>query len=122
MITVFGVSLGAPILFFKSLEESANNLLIRKNLETIRNWAEIKKLKNGNYFGLENDSEILNISKKIKDLGGVMEIYLSVNNNYYCAKSNFIKSQKNKNWCVDSSNYSGSESLQCKTNLIPHCR
>jgi hypothetical protein len=121
IVVVFSLSLGFPILIFKKLEESANNLLIRKNLETVRNWAEIKRLKNGNYIGLEKDKEILNIFEKIKDFGGTAEIYLSANNNYYCAKTNFIGSQKNKNWCIDSSNYSGADSSKCKPGFF-QCR
>lgn len=122
LTVVFVVFFTIPIVIFNNLKESANNLLIQKDLETIRNWAEIQKIKKGNYSGLANDIEIIRKKIDIKVLGGELELYINLKKNNYCAKSKFSGSKKKQTWCVDSTGYSGPTLNGCTSEIDSLCR
>lgn len=122
LTVVFVVFFTIPIFVFNHLKESANNVLIQRDLETIRNWAEIDKIKKGNYSGLANEIEIIRKKIDIKVLGGELELYISPKKNSYCAKSKFSGSKKKQVWCVDSTGYSGLSLNGCTSEIDSLCR
>jgi hypothetical protein len=107
MLAVFSLSLVVPIAIYNCLRETTNNLLIRQNLESIKNWAAIERFKTGSYSSIENNVDITNNKQELAKLGGEMEIYISADGNNYCAKSHLSGIKKNKIWCIDSNGYSG---------------
>jgi hypothetical protein len=121
MLAVFGVSLAIPIIIYGCLREATNNLLIKQNLEVIKNWAAIERFKKGSYEGLESSADIKNNAEEIKKIGGEIEVYVSKDNESYCAKSHFGVIEKNKAWCIDSTGYSGKDSKSCSKETT-HCQ
>lgn len=122
LTVVFVVFFTIPIVVFNNLKESANNVLIQRDLETIRNWAEIDKIKKGNYSGLANDIEIIRKKIDIKSLGGELELHINLKKNNYCAKSKFSGSKKKQYWCVDSTGYSGPVLNGCTSEIDSLCK
>ena len=113
IIAVFGVSVAIPIFGFYQLKDYANNLLIKQNLETIKEWAVINKIKNDNYLGIGNDINIIKKKIDIKVAGGDMEIYVDPRGSRFCAKANLNTVQGPKFWCVDSSGYTWDAASGC---------
>ena len=107
VLIVFGISFFTPLVISRMALGVAMDAVIRIELNNIRNWGEIYKLKNGNYGGLNNDKEIKRIGADIKIQGGRLSLFENKTN--YCAKSKL----RNGFWCVDDSGYGGSGYSNC---------
>ena len=122
MLAVFGVSMAMPIGIFYQLRISANNAIIQQNMESVKNWAMIYKIKKGDYVGLEKNVEIVRKKKDLKDLGTSFAIHIDSAGKSYCATTNLLGFSKNKIYCVDSFGYSGIDGQTCDNSATPKCK
>ncbi|MDD5569139.1 MAG: hypothetical protein PHG23_01875 [Candidatus Pacebacteria bacterium] len=120
VILVFGVSMSIPVVVYDILKKSADNLMIKRDLDQIKTWGQIYKIKNGSYKGVNTYIEVIKKKIDIDTLGGKTEVYVSPDSINFCAKSKLLNSRKN--WCVDSTGYVGENANACNKGGIGTCQ
>jgi hypothetical protein len=108
--SVFFIFFFIPILFFRSMELKVENMQVKENLNQVKMWAEVYKIKNKTFKGIEDDYEISMIVRTLSYMG--KDCKLISNNNAFCVKAK-VTDQKTKMWCVDNTGYAGPETNNC---------
>jgi hypothetical protein len=108
VLVVFFSSLSVPLYISYKTQENAKQMRIKMDMSQLKNWAEIYEVNSGNYFGLDNDSNVDGVFKDIESMGGSAHIIVSSDSIKYCCQTRFIKKELGT-WCVDSSGYMGKD-------------
>lgn len=116
VLVVFLVSLSLPLYFSMRTQGKAKEIVVKMDMDQLKNWAEVYKIQNGSYTGLEDDSEIEKVFENIKSMGGNPRMIINRNSSKYCCQTEFIKKDLGT-WCVDYSGYVGKDS-NCNLNNI----
>jgi hypothetical protein len=106
VLSVFIFFMFVPVGTSSILQARAKDLRIKTDMNQLAVWATIHLMENGDYSGLENNTEIKRIEEDITGLGGKFHINVSGNDLDYCARADFAFNKKNS-WCVDSKGFSG---------------
>jgi hypothetical protein len=106
VLVVFFVSFSTPFYLSYKTQENAKALVVKINMSQLSNWAKIYELRNGDYYGLENNSEIKRIFDDIKSEGGNAYIFIDELSKKYCSEAKFTKKELGI-WCIDSTGYIG---------------
>lgn len=117
ILIVFLGSFSFPFYCSFKAKEVAIELRIRMDMNQLKNWAEIYRLKHGTYSGLNDDLEVKRVFADIESMGGTVKITVDGDNEKYCSQSLFIKKDI-ETWCIDSSGHMGvgacdSEAVSC---------
>jgi len=108
VLVVFFSSLSVPLYISYKTQENARQMRVKMDMSQLKNWAEIYEVNNGNYLGLENDSNVLRSFEDIELMGGYTHIVVSSDSIKYCCQTRFAKKALGT-WCVDSSGYMGKD-------------
>ncbi len=108
VLVVFVSSLSVPLYISYKTQENAKQMRVKMDMSQLKNWAEIYEVNNGNYLGLENDSNVLRVFKDIESMGGNTHIVVNSDSIKYCCQTKFTKKELGV-WCVDSSGYMGKD-------------
>lgn len=110
-LIVFLISFSIPVLTSLAIQERARSMRIRMDMGQIRNWAEVYKLKNRTYKGLEKDASLKGAFENIESMDGEVVIFIGKKYDSYCAKVVF----KKDSFCVDDSGYLGKDKGVCSS-------
>jgi hypothetical protein len=109
-LSVFFIFFFIPVLFFKNMEMKVQNMQVKENLNQLKIWAEVYRLRNKSYKGMENNYEVSTIIKTLNYMGKDCKLVLDYN--VYCVKAKKTD-EKTKMWCVDSTGYAGQKINNC---------
>jgi hypothetical protein len=109
-ISVFFIFFFIPILFFRNMQLKIENMQVRENLNQLTMWAQVYKVKNKSFKGMENNYEISKIVKTLSYMG--KDCILILDNDSFCVKAK-VTDEKTRRWCVDSIGYAGPKFNNC---------
>jgi hypothetical protein len=116
VLVVFTVSLLLPLYISYKTQQHAKVIRVKMDMNQLRNWAEVYKIENNNYTGLEDDKEIKRVFEDIKSMGGLAIIFVSEDNTMFCCRTNFSNTRLGS-WCIDSFGHVGGDG-KCTANHI----
>jgi len=116
IFVVFTVSLCLPLYVSYKTQQNAKVMRIKMDMNQLRNWAEVYRIENNNYIGLENDVEIKRVFEDIKTMDGLTVIFVSTDGKSFCCRTNFSNTRLGS-WCVDNFGRVGDDG-KCTTNHI----
>lgn len=116
VLVVFAASLCLPLYVSYKTQQNAKIMRIKMDMNQLRNWAEVYKIENSSYTGLENNVEIKRVFEDIKTMEGVAAIFVSADGKSFCCRTNFSNSRLGS-WCIDNYGRVGDDG-KCTTNHI----
>ena len=117
-LSVFSICFLTPIFAIKIISSSAKNSIIRMDMSTLRNWAEVYKVKNGDYGGRNGFEDIQRVVEDIEKQGGLCRIFEG--GNHYCAVASLNDAKGY--WCVDDTGYIGRDYSGCTGSGSYNCK
>jgi len=118
-LSVFFIFFFIPVCVFRSMEMKVENMQTKENLNQLKMWAEVYRIKNRGYEGMENNYEVSTIVKTLNYMGKDCELILA--HDSFCAKAKKTD-EKTKMWCVDNTGYSGPEINNCDYDKEIRCK
>jgi hypothetical protein len=117
-LSVFSVCFLTPIFAVKLISSSARNSIIKMDMSTLRNWAEVYKVKNANYGGMSGFEDTQRVVEDIEKQGGSCRIF--EDGNHYCAVASL--NDMKGHWCIDDAGYIGREYSGCTGSGSYNCK
>jgi len=111
VLIVFLISFSIPVCISFRVQEQAKNVRIKMDMGQLRNWAEVYRLTNKSYKGLETSPDLYRVFEDIKLMDGDAKVFVGNNYNSYCTRVSFKKGS----FCIDDSGYIGKDNGICSS-------
>lgn len=112
IFVVFAACFSIPFYCSYLTQKGAKVAMIKMDASQLRNWAQIYRLNNGSYIGLENDYEFSRVIEGAKRMNGEAVVYTSADS--YCS----VLSLERESFCTDSSGFVGKDEGVCSPDSV----
>jgi hypothetical protein len=112
LFVVFFACFAVPFYCSYLAQEGAKKAMVKMDAAQLRNWAQIYRLKNGGYAGLEQDYEFSRVIISLRAMKGEAAVHIGPDS--YCAVLSF----KETSFCVDGTGYVGKDEGFCSDNFL----
>ena len=113
VLIVFLVSFSIPVFVCLFVMEDAKNARIKMDVGSLKNWAQVYQMEDGNYKGLETNGKLKMFFEDIKSMDGEAKVFVGKDYKSYCARVIFKKGSL----CIDNSGYLGKDKGVCSSSI-----
>ena len=113
VLVVFLVSFLIPVFVSLFIMEDARNARIKMDMSSLKNWAQVYQMEEGDYRGLEMSRELNVFFEDIKSMKGEVKVFVGQNYESYCTRVIFKKGSL----CVDNSGQMGKDKGICSSSV-----